>query len=242
MMKRVLGVCVAAAFLVVGVQSRAEAVPVLNLHICQGVTCMNFGPSAGSISSGVVTVGDYQIRADGGSFESAAFSQGGNTNINVTRVGGSSALALDVWLNGTGYVLPIGTQLTMDTALGATRGGLPGGATAPVSYQAWISNTNGFGFPPVGSAGSPVSACTPSSASSSTSCAADAPASTIVPYGPFSLTSRTTFGISIGDNSLYGSTGTTTVTAQTVPEPASLFLLGSGLLAGAGSLRRRLRK
>jgi hypothetical protein len=229
----------AGAVLVAG-PSRAEAAPVLTLTVCQdGIVCALFA------SGSTATIGDYSVSASASSFESGAGSESADTAVNVQRVGNTNAAPLSVFLQATGYMLPIGPGFSLASSFGASGAFNPG--TASISNQAWMSNTNaGFvaGTPPTvpgGAITDGLIACTPAGGGGTHSCSANS-ASAFVPVGsapPFSLLSRVVFNIALNDSGLYGMTAQNDVTA--VPEPASLLLLGSGLAGVAGRLRRKAK-
>jgi hypothetical protein len=76
-----------AGLLTLGIQSQAEAAVQLSVHICQGLTCVDFGPSAGPgpfVNSNVV-VGDFAISGSVASLEDAALSNAATTTISVRR-------------------------------------------------------------------------------------------------------------------------------------------------------------
>lgn len=246
-MKRVLIACAAALALVVGVNSKAEAVTATALHICQGATCFDVAGGPIGVGSGLnVTVGDYNFLLTGGAVvESAAFSQSQTIALQVTRTGNTSANPLDVWFQAVGFALPVGPAYTLDTTLGATVS--PTNPGAAVDYMAWLNINNLPGFPPPGpgTTATPEISCIPTAASGSDpgSCSVNGVTVLVNPGNPpFSLVTRTQFNIAQGDSRIYGSTAQAVVTSV-IPEPMSLMLLGSGLLGlGATARRRRLQK
>jgi hypothetical protein len=242
-MKRFLFVCAAAIALVVGVNSKAEAVTSAQLHICQGAVCVDFfGVNTAQTGIVPIVVGDYEIRAAGGTLEFPSFSQSATVALNVRRIAFTSANPLDVFFQALGYMTPVGPDLLVDTTLGATTS--PSNPGSVVGFMAWLSTANGSGFAPVPGVPTPIISCIPTAPSGPGSCNTSGDTVLVSPGAvPFSITSQTRFNILLGDNLIYGSTGQVVVTAQTaVPEPMSLMLVGSGLLGIGASVRRRLKK
>lgn len=244
-MKRMLFAGVAALALVAGVSSKAEAAVALQLRICQGATCVDYfsgGPV--SLNTGPFVVGDYTIENGGGSFvESQAFSQSQTSTLQVRRTGSTSAAPLDVFLQATGYMLPVGPAFNLDTTLSATSA--PFNPGAMIEYVAVMSTSNAGGgvLPPPGPTTFTTAqiGCSPIAPFGPGSCAVNGDTVVVAPGAvPFSLTTRTRFNIAIGDGLLYGTNGQAIVTA--VPEPMSLMLLGSGLLGLGATARRRVKK
>ena len=171
--KQLIGIGLVAALLTLGVQSRAEAVPTLTLHICQvGVICADIGPSPMFITTPApFMVGDYSItNASGSSFGSPSISQSITGSTQVQRIGSTSSAALEIWLRAAGYSLPVGAA-TLDTSLAATK---TGAAADLIEFQAFFTLGTPPGFPPAGSTPSPLISCTPA-AVGTTSCSSVRP-------------------------------------------------------------------
>jgi hypothetical protein len=96
---------------------------------------------------------------------------------------------------------------------------------------------------PAGNVPGPLLSCTPPPSGTilNTSCSnSGSPTSVGAASQPYTLTTRLVLTIPIGDSSAYNAQGQTSITA--IPEPGSMFLLGTGLLGTAGMIRRRLAK